>query len=252
MVWQIPVFRAEMLTVSLAGHGEAAPGSALEWSVGAWCFRGQGRSLRPAQGQTKPNPAWRTKGETHCTWHGPGASHRLRAGCCGWISRRDSAPPWALSLWQHPAAAAEGPSPGGGARQEPLPLARRRGAAAALVPRVPGLRAHGRGPEERWAGRRRGLSPFHRTPAVFPAYLACQATLRADLLFSAFSEGGPKCLDILWASLRAVNAEHRRDSGCRWGSPGLGTLHGDSGTVLAFRLSAHIPWAVSITFMKIL
>ena len=53
-----------------------------------------------------------------------------------------------------------------------------------------------------------------------------------DLFFSAFCEGIPKCLDILWASLRAVNAEHCLDSGCRWDGPGLGALHSDSGTVL--------------------
>ena len=50
------------------------------------------------QGQTKPNPAWCTKGKTVLySITALGVSVSVRAGCWGWISRHGSAQPWALS-----------------------------------------------------------------------------------------------------------------------------------------------------------
>lgn len=77
---------------------------------------------------------------------------RIVSSFCGRassVSSRDFAST-AASLFQHPPAAAEGPSPRRDPRQKSVPVPQRRGAEAALLPRVPGLHAHRGGPEERY------------------------------------------------------------------------------------------------------
>lgn len=113
----------------------------------------------------------------------------------------------------------------------------------------PGDTAHGRA----WSFASKWSLEYFFTadPAIFPVCWFPRPYENCDLFFLCILGG--KGHSNVWTFYGQVWGQWMQNivwTLAAGDSPGLGALHSDSGTVLAFRLSTRIPCAVSITFMN--